>query len=247
VDTADQSSRPLLECLLRATAVIIPAYFPGYDALIPVSVSGDRSQVQYVGIQFKNWAEDQRTTAQRQFDKMFRIQREIGSDARNVLSILVQLSGKEDEQIRTAKTGADGVIGSQLEGEHVTYTLIATSPCKRVLVYATAFPKGHKISSNLNLKIPSLEPLFVYTIGMEAFQSMTEYPSARKILFDALDFYSSPSNIGRHVRLNQDVYLLDQTLYQDRLQAAIRSSTYFHYGRRKQQTSKPFHPGPRSP
>jgi hypothetical protein len=148
---------------------------------------------------------------------MFRIQREIGSDARNVLSIFVQLSGKEKEQIQTARTGTDNVIEIQLEGEHVTYTLIATSPCKRVLVYTTAFPKGHEISYDLNLKSYSLEPLFTYTIGMKAFQSMTRNHSARSILFDALNFYSSLSNIGRHVRLNHDVYLLDQTLYQDRL------------------------------
>jgi hypothetical protein len=78
-------------------------------------------------------------------------------------------------------------------------------------------------------------------IGLEAFNSLAGENLTRETFLDALNVRASPSETGRHVRLNTKVYDVNKRLYANRLSEAIAASIPQSYGEKRNENQQPFH------
>jgi cell division septation protein DedD len=125
----------LLKSMARATAVIPPPYFAGYDLIIPAAGEGDC--VFYIGVQFKNWSSNSASAAAEAFNSMLSSDQEMEKNGmKNVLGILVHLCGKEDEDIgRMTRKQAVERASRDVTSGGVVSSVVKMSPCARVRVY----------------------------------------------------------------------------------------------------------------
>jgi hypothetical protein len=244
-------SRYLFESMARATAIIAPPNYQGYDLIIPVAAEDNRAL--YAGVQFKNWSPDAHSAVWKAFDSMLEIDAKMElKGMTNVLGILVQLCGKEDADISAIADGAVKEPACELRGDGVTYTLVKWSPCTRVRVYTakeTAETVRTAKTTNADgtgrkkprTSVPNPAPLFVYVVGLAAFKSLASDKPTREIFMSSLNLRASPSQTGLQMRINSRRYLDEQTLYGDKIETAISAAIPYSHGQEKRRLLEPFH------